>query len=147
MGWTLAVVMTAAGGGTAVAQPPPQDLGAERRALMRQQLQAVRAIAPVAQGGGEPQSVREQAESLVATGRRKLELFPPGSDRDDDRARPEIWTHRAEFDRAGQALVEAAERLAAAAAAGDRAAFQPAFQATTAACGACHERFQFPQRR
>jgi cytochrome c556 len=93
------------------------------------------------------QSVREQAESLVTTGRRKLELFPPGSDRDDDRARPEIWTHRAEFDRAGQALVEAAERLAAAAAAGDRVAFQQAFQATTAACAACHERFQFPQRR
>jgi cytochrome c556 len=147
MGWTLAVVMAAAGSVAAVAQPPLQDLGAERRALMRQQLQAVRAIAPVAQDGGDLQSVREQAEALVVTSRRKLELFPPGSDRDDDRARPEIWTHRAEFDRAGQVMIEVAERLVAAVAAGDRAALQSAFQATRAACSACHERFQFPQRR
>lgn len=136
-----------AGNGAAIAQQQAsQDVGAERRSLMRQQLQAVRAIAPVVRDGGDPRSVQQQAESLLTIGKRKLELFPPGSDRDDDRARPEIWTNRAEFDRIGQDMIEAAQRLAAAAAAGDRAAFQAAFEASTAACSACHERFQFPRR-
>ncbi|HEX6015463.1 MAG TPA: cytochrome c, partial [Geminicoccaceae bacterium] len=131
--WILAAVL-AAGGGAALAQQAPVDLSAERRGLMRQQLQAVRAIQPVAQGNGDPRSVQQQAESLVTTGQRKLTLFPPGSDRDDDRARPEIWTDRAEFDRAGANLIANARRLAAASSAGDSAAFVEAFQATSAAC-------------
>ncbi len=154
--WLVAAALAALGGPALAQQqqqqtPPqqqsPEALSAERRGLMRQQLQAVRAIAPVVQGGGDPRSVRPQADSLVTTGRRKLELFPPGSDREDDRARPEIWTNRAEFDRIGATLIAAVERLAQAAQAGDRAAFAAAFQATSAACSGCHERFQFPQRR
>ena len=145
----LAAALAVAGSSVVVAQQQtqaPQDLS-ERRSLMRQQLQAVRAIAPVVQNGGDPRSVQTQAESLVTTGQRKLMLFPPGSDRDDDRARPEIWTDRASFDRAGANLIEQAQRLAAASAAGDRAAFAAAFQATNAACSGCHDRFQLPQRR
>jgi cytochrome c556 len=144
--WILAAVL-AAGGGAALAQQAPVDLSAERRGLMRQQLQAVRAIQPVAQGNGDPRSVQQQAESLVTTGQRKLTLFPPGSDREDDRARPEIWTDRAEFERAGATLIEQARRLAAASAAGDRTAFAEAFRATNAACTGCHQRFQLPQRQ
>ena len=134
-------------GGTALAQQSLQDLSAERRGLMRQQLQAVRAITPVVQAGGEPRSVLQQAEAVLSTAQRKRTLFPPGSDRDDDRARPEIWSNRAEFDRAGAALIEAAQRLVAAASANDRTAFAAAFQATTAACTSCHQQFQLPQRQ
>ena len=72
----------AVAGGAALAQQGAADLSAERRELMRQQVQAVRAIAPVVQGGGDPRSVQQQAETLLATARRKLTLFPPGSDRE-----------------------------------------------------------------
>ncbi|MBR0683193.1 cytochrome c [Roseomonas eburnea] len=138
--------LLALGAGVALAQQSPSDLSAERRGLMRQQVQAVRAIAPVVQGGGDPRTVQPQAEAVLATARRKLTMFPPGSDRDDDRARPEIWTDRATFDRDGQALVDGATALVAASAAGDRAAFAAAFQAATNACNACHDRFRLPQR-
>lgn len=137
------LLLLAAGGGTALAQ---QDLSAERRALMRQQVESFRAIAPVVRSSGDPRSVQQQAEAVLATARRKMTLFPPGSDRDDDRARPEIWTDRATFDRDGQALIDAATALSAAASAGDRAAFAAAFQATSNACSACHDRFRLPQR-
>lgn len=144
---TAGFLVLAAGGGAALAQSSPQDLSAERRALMRQQVQAVRAIAPVVQSNGDPRSVQQQAEAVLETARRKLTLFPPGSKRDDDRARPEIWTDRATFDRDGQALIDAAAALVAASAAGDRAAFAAAFQATTNSCNGCHDRFRLPQRQ
>lgn len=145
--YTVGILLLAAAGGTALAQSASQDMGAERRALMRQQVQAVRAIAPVVQAAGDPRSVEQQAEALLATARRKMTLFPPGSDRDDDRARPEIWTDRATFDRDGQAMIDAAMALVAASSAGDRAAFASAFQAVTNSCSACHDRFRLPQRR
>jgi cytochrome c556 len=132
------------GMGGAVAQ---QDVSAERRALMRQQVQAMRAIAPVVQGNGEVRSALQPAEAVLATAQRKLTLFPPGSDRDDDRARPEIWTDRAAFDSDGAALVRAATAMVAAANAGDRAALTAAFQATSNTCNTCHDRFRLPQRR
>ncbi|MBR0672959.1 c-type cytochrome [Neoroseomonas soli] len=142
---TAGLILLAAGGG-ALAQQSLQDLSGERRALMRQQVQAVRAIAPVVQSGGDPRSVQQQAEAVLATARRKLTMFPPGSDRDDDRARPEIWTDRATFDRDGQSLIDAATALVAASGAGDRAAFATAFQAATNTCNVCHDRFRLPQR-
>lgn len=141
--WMAGLGLLVLGAGGVAAQ---QDLSAERRALMRQQVQAVRAIAPVVQGNGDPRSIQQQAEAVLATAQRKLTLFPPGSDRDDDRARPEIWTDRATFDRDGQALIQAATALVAASAAGDRAALATAFRATTGSCDGCHDRFRAPQR-
>lgn len=141
--WMAGLGLLALGAGGVAAQ---QDLSAERRALMRQQVQAVRAIAPVVQGNGDPRSIQQQAEAVLASAQRKMTLFPPGSDRDDDRARPEIWTDRATFDRDGQALIQAATAMVAASAAGDRAGLATAFQAASNACNACHDRFRAPQR-
>jgi cytochrome c556 len=142
--WLAGLGFLALGIGGAAAQ---QDLSAERRALMRQQIQAMRAIAPVVQGNGEVRSALQPAEAVLATAQRKLTLFPPGSDRDDDRARPEIWTDRAAFDRDGEALIQAATAMVAAANAGDRAALTAAFQATSNTCNVCHDRFRLPQRQ
>lgn len=142
--WLAGIGILALGIGSAAAQ---QDLSAERRALMRQQIQAMRAIAPVVQGNGEVRSALQPAEAVLATAQRKLTLFPPGSDRDDDRARPEIWTDRAAFDSEGAALVRSATAMVAAASAGDRAALTAAFQATSNTCNTCHDRFRLPQRQ
>ena len=70
----------------------------------------------------------------------------PGS-----RARPEIWTERAEFEAAAAALIEASANLVDAANSGDVDTFKAAFPALGQACGGCHEgnpsaggRFRFP---
>ena len=142
--WLAGIGILGLGIGSAAAQ---QDLSAERRALMRQQIQAMRAIAPVVQGNGEVRSALQPAEAVLATAQRKLTLFPPGSYRDDDRARPEIWTDRAAFDAYGASLIQSANAMIAAANAGDRAALTAAFQATSNTCNACHDRFRLPQRQ
>lgn len=142
--WLAGLGLAVLGVGGAAAQ---QDLSAERRALMRQQVQAMRALAPIVQGNGEVRSALQPAEAVLATAQRKLALFPPGSDRDDDRARPEIWTDRAAFDAYGASLIQGATAMIAAANAGDRAALTAAFQATSNTCNACHDRFRLPQRQ
>lgn len=133
-------------GGVALAQQALTELSAERRTLMRQQIQSIRAIAPVVQASGDPRTAVTPAETLLATARRKLALFPPGSDLPDDRARPEIWSSRAEFEQEGQRLISSAEQLVAAARAGESAAFATAFRAATGVCESCHDRFRLPPR-
>lgn len=146
-----AMVATAGALATAAALAQPAagvaDPVAERQALMRSQRDAVQAINEVVRGGGDPASVTVQTGVLVGTSERIPSLFPPGSDRPNDRARPEIWNEKPNFERLAGNLNEQARRLAAATQAGDRATFGEAFRATTAACGACHDRYRLPEQR
>lgn len=65
-------------------------------------------------------------------------LFPVGSGGGESRARPEIWTNRADFDAKARALRDAATRLLDRARAGDTAGFAAQADAVEAACNACH---------
>jgi len=73
---------------------------------------------------------------------KKLEqLFPPGTGRDvapKTRAKPEVWTNRAEFDAAFKNLIDATNTLADAAKKGDVEKVKVQWQATAKACGGCH---------
>lgn len=60
------------------------------------------------------------------------------------RAKPEIWTNKADFAAKNAALVDATKALAAAAAAEDSAAFASALASTGAACKGCHDSYQAP---
>ncbi len=81
-------------------------------------------------------------------------LFPAGTARGEvpgTRARPDIWTERAEFEAAAAALMDASANLVEAANSGDVDTFKAAFPALSQACGGCHEgkrsaggRFRFP---
>jgi len=62
------------------------------------------------------------------------------------RAKPEIWTNKADFEAKAAAYAAAAERLAEAAASGDKHAFADQHRATAATCKACHDLYQAPQR-
>lgn len=68
-------------------------------------------------------------------------LFPPGSGRDavpTTRAKPEIWTQRADFDKATQTLIAETETLGDAAKSGNADAVKTQWPKVAEACGACH---------
>ena len=141
--WIVAAALAVVATGVAVAQ---QDPIAERKALMRQQLQAIRATDGVVRGGGDPRQAVQHAETLVATTRRIPSLFPPGSERGETRSLPAIWSDRAGFERASADANATAQRLAQAASSGDRAALGEAYRAMGAACDGCHTPYRAPQR-
>jgi cytochrome c556 len=60
------------------------------------------------------------------------------------RAKPEIWTNRADFDAKAAAFTSATTALLNAAKADDKAAFTAAVESTVAACKACHDAYQVP---
>ena len=68
-------------------------------------------------------------------------LFPPGTGRDvvpATRAKPEIWSNRAEFDAALTALADASKTLADDAKAGNVEKVKADWTELAKACGGCH---------
>lgn len=69
------------------------------------------------------------------------QLFPPGTGRDvvpSTRAKPEVWTQRADFEAAMKALMEANNALGEEAKKGDVAKVKADWTTFAKACGACH---------
>lgn len=69
------------------------------------------------------------------------DLFPPGTGRETvpaTRAKPEVWSQRADFVAALKALVDASNAMAADARKGDLEKVKLDWTATAKACGACH---------
>ena len=67
------------------------------------------------------------------------DLFPEGSEKQDDKALPTIWSDRAGFE---QHRMDARNAATAVAAATDMDSFQTAFKSLGGACGACHEMYR-----
>jgi cytochrome c556 len=68
-------------------------------------------------------------------------LFPPGTDRNavpTTRAKPEVWTQRADFDAAMTALADALKTLSNDAKKGDLEKVKADWTDAAKACGACH---------
>ena len=71
------------------------------------------------------------------------EGFPEGSYlKGKTDAKPEIWTHRAEFDELMKRLATKSAALAEAAKGGDLAQSRPAFNELMQACKSCHDKFK-----
>jgi cytochrome c556 len=93
--------------------------------------------------GENPSVFKDAAKAIARWSTVVPTLFPPGSDKSEDtKALPVIWSDRATFDKDAAALHQAADRMAQAAAANDKAAFAAEFKATADACGACHRKFR-----
>jgi cytochrome c556 len=67
------------------------------------------------------------------------DLFPAGSEKQDDKALPTIWSDPAGFEQHRMAAKSAALAVASAT---DMNSFQTAFKSLGAACGACHEKYR-----
>jgi cytochrome c556 len=68
-------------------------------------------------------------------------FFGEGTDKGETRAKPEIWTHRADFDAKMDKMVTEGAKLPAAAR-GDEAALKRQAKVVGEACGSCHDDFR-----
>jgi cytochrome c556 len=69
------------------------------------------------------------------------QLFPPGTGRDvvpATRAKPEVWTERADFEAALKALADATKTIGDDAKSGDADKVKTDWTSVAKACGACH---------
>ncbi len=100
-----------------------------------------RDMSQAAKGEGDAKLAATKATEAVAQLKKFATLFPPGSGREgapDTRAKPEVWTKRAEFDAALDSLVKETTAFGEAAAAGNADAMKASWAKVAEACGGCH---------
>jgi len=73
------------------------------------------------------------------------DFFGEGTDK-DTKAKPEIWTHRADFDSKMDKMRSEAAKLPAVVKTGDMAALKKQVEDTGAACKACHDEYRAKQQ-
>jgi cytochrome c556 len=139
--WMAAIVVAAVAGTTAaVAQP---NVIAERRAGLKRMGEHMEAMKPISDSRGDPRPTVARIDDMIAWFRDMPAKFPAGSGTGDTRALPAIWQEWPRFEQANQTLLGQLGTLRTAAASGDAAAFQTAYQATGPQfCGSCHRPFR-----
>jgi cytochrome c556 len=125
----------------ALAQSPAQAVK-ERQEIMKQIWPGhYRDIARAAREGTDLAAMPAKATAAADVVKKFGTLFPAGSGRDgvpDTRAKPEIFTQRAEFDAAVTALATSTIALGEAAKSGNADAVKAQFAKVAEACGGCH---------
>lgn len=96
--------------------------------------------------GDDVKSQVRATKALASWAHNLPAMFPAGSDGAGTKALPTVWSDRAGFVRAATAYAEAADRLAALAAAGDKAGFAAQWGATRATCKSCHDGYHTPMQ-
>jgi cytochrome c556 len=115
----------------------------QRRDEMKQMGRAFKVFMPIIKG--ENANVADavaSAETVNANAKKLLANFPAGTGRDavpETRAKPEVWSKRAEFEAANMKLVEESGLLVEAAKTNDIEVFRTQFKAFVTSCGGCHE--------
>ena len=73
-------------------------------------------------------------------------FFGEGSDKGETRAKPEVWTNRADFDTKMDKMTKETARLPQVARTGDAAALKKAIHDVDEACTACHEDYRVKRK-
>ena len=86
---------------------------------------------------------KDSADAIVSWSRVIPTLFPDGTQQGHDtKAKPNIWSDRAGFEKDAANLTDQATQLAQLADAGDKAGFAKQFKATASACKTCHDTYK-----
>ncbi len=121
----------------------PDDIIAGRQAGFDLQQGVVAAMKATIDAGGSVKPLTDGAKGLASWGGAIPGMFPVGTEMGHNtKAKPEIWSDRADFEKAAANFQAASVKLAALAEADDKAGFAEQFKATGAACGACHRQFR-----
>ena len=118
----------------------------ERQDLMKSFGEWSKTLAAAAKGAPLDAAVVKAAEDISA-GMKKIPAQYPagtGSDKMNNRAKPEIWTEMVKFTAYANDGAATYTALAASAKGGDAAAYQAAFTKAAASCAACHKEFRGP---
>ena len=87
--------------------------------------------------------VKTNATAIAENLKTASALFPAGSGGGTSRAKAEIWTDAAGFDKAMKDAHAAAVALQSVA---DEAAYRPALGALGASCKSCHDKYRIPKQ-
>ncbi|MBW6398541.1 cytochrome c [Roseomonas sp. HJA6] len=123
-----------------------QDVITQRREGMRTEGRQMEAIKAVLDARGDTRPLVERVDTIAGFYRNLQALYPAGSGTGATRALPAIWSDPAGFEAARNTIVTALGTLRTAAASGDVAATQAAFNQVGAACAACHRAYRGPAR-
>jgi len=129
--------------GVGVAQSNMASLVKDRQASMGLMGRNMGAIGRVVRGEEANVAAAATAAAVVNENAKKIVMeFPAGSGRDavpESRARPEVWSQRAEFEAAANRLVAESGKFADVAKSGNLEAMKTAYATLGQACGGCHE--------
>ena len=93
--------------------------------------------------GADVKQYNDGAEALVEFAGIYPALFPDGTQKGHDtKAKAEIWSDRAGFEKANATYLAAAEKFVAATKSGDKAAFADAWKTVGQSCGGCHRNYK-----
>ena len=90
--------------------------------------------------------MHKQAEEIQAIAKSLTNLFPAGEQKQDSRAKPEIWSDAAGFNKSNQRFVLAAAALSQALKSNDVSAGQASQKRTGKTCGSCHKAYRLPKK-
>jgi cytochrome c556 len=121
----------------------PEDVIKYRQAVMKSQGGHMGAAAQILKGKVDFGSDLEyHATALAASSAGLTRLFPKDSDFGVTRAKEEIWTKSAEFEKASEDAEEAAKVFLAAVKSNDQSGVAKAFSDLAEACKGCHKKFR-----
>jgi len=130
--------------GVAQAQTPPVDVIVTRQAGYDLMASMVGVVNLAVKANVEVKSFAGAGSAIAAWGKQIPSLFPPGSDKGSKptKAKAEIWTNWAGFEKDAATLADAGTKLTELAKANDTAGFTAQLKEVGAACGACHKAFR-----
>lgn len=126
------------------AVPLPSDtLIAARQAGYDLQAGVAAGMKTVIDAGGDVKGLEDGAKGLSSWGHVIPAMFPDGTQSGHNtKARSEVWSDRAGFEKAAEKFWTEADKLAVLADADDKAGFAAQFTTTTQACAACHRAYR-----
>lgn len=131
------------GGTVAWTQSSPAQTVEQRQQTMKSLFPSYyRDIAQVVRGqSNDVAGIATKASQASEAVKKVSQLFPPGTGREavpKTRAKPEIWTQRADFDAALTRLIAETDAIGNAAKSGNLDAVKAQWLKVAEACGACH---------
>ena len=118
------------------------DVVKERQENRKQTAAAMRAIKGVIDAKGPTAGAVEQAAKLKTLEAAFVKLFPAGSDKDETKALPTVWSDWPASRRPARRWMPPTTSSPSRRARATMAALTAAFGDTGKACGACHDKFR-----
>ncbi|HXK12685.1 MAG TPA: cytochrome c [Vicinamibacteria bacterium] len=121
------------------------DAFQDRHMAMEEIGDAMKALGAMAKGTTpfKAAAVKSGGTTIADNLKKAATLFPAGSGGGESRARPEIWTDAAGFEKT---LKDAQAAAVALQSVTDEAAFRPALGALGGNCKACHDKYRLPEK-
>jgi cytochrome c556 len=140
---TVAAILLLSAGQISVAQTSPAQIVKERQdAMEKNWTDYYRDIARTVRSDSPDLALVATKAAQASEHLKKVaQLFPPGTGRDvvpESRAKPEVWTQRANFEAALKALIDASDAIGDDAKKGDADKVKADWTNLAKACGACH---------